>query len=203
MHTMGKFLLELCLPDYAMLEFHPSLLAAGAFYLAKQVYLCGDWVCIKIASCHTLRVCKLCTVDHTIPVCTWFLLTCSKRMHWKWQGWDRIDVRSRRLMWLSHSKVIYVRCHPYITAWCRRFLLRSIEIGAWRLFKHTMEPLAARQESGQLLPLYSALTPSLLVFAAWSMMLNGIEPHTACKFYCSPHNFHPGTCVRYYDSYLL
>lgn len=46
MHTMGKFLLELCLPDYSMLEFHPSLLAAAALYLAMQVYHTGDWVCI-------------------------------------------------------------------------------------------------------------------------------------------------------------
>ena len=46
MHTMGKFLLELCLPDYSMLEFHPSLLAAAALYLAMQVYHIGDWVCV-------------------------------------------------------------------------------------------------------------------------------------------------------------
>ena len=44
MHTMGKFLLELCLPDYSMLEFHPSLLAAAALYLAMKVYHCGEWV---------------------------------------------------------------------------------------------------------------------------------------------------------------
>ena len=43
---MGKFLLELCLPDYSMLEFHPSLLAAAALYIALQVYHTGDWVCI-------------------------------------------------------------------------------------------------------------------------------------------------------------
>ena len=47
MHTMGKFLLELCLPDYAMLEFHPSLLAAAALYLAIQVYHKGEWVCYR------------------------------------------------------------------------------------------------------------------------------------------------------------
>ena len=46
MHTMGKFLLELCLPDYSMLEFHPSLLAAAALYLAMQVYHTGEWVCV-------------------------------------------------------------------------------------------------------------------------------------------------------------
>lgn len=48
MHTMGKFLLELCLPDYAMLEFHPSLLAAAALYIAMQVYRKGDWVCKRL-----------------------------------------------------------------------------------------------------------------------------------------------------------
>ena len=45
---MGKFLLELCLPDYSMLEFHPSLLAAAALYLAMQVYRSGDWVCMLV-----------------------------------------------------------------------------------------------------------------------------------------------------------
>ena len=51
---MGKFLLELCLPDYAMLEFHPSMLAAGALFLARQVYRSGDWVCacIKLTFMH-------------------------------------------------------------------------------------------------------------------------------------------------------
>ena len=44
MHTMGKFLLELCLPDYSMLEFHPSLLAAAALYLSIKIYHCGEWV---------------------------------------------------------------------------------------------------------------------------------------------------------------
>lgn len=44
MHTMGKFVMELCLPDYSMLEFHPSLLAAAALYFAMQVYHGGEWV---------------------------------------------------------------------------------------------------------------------------------------------------------------
>ena len=45
---MGKFLLELCLPDYTMLEFHSSLLAAAALYIAMQVYHTGDWVCTLV-----------------------------------------------------------------------------------------------------------------------------------------------------------
>jgi cyclin B len=43
-HTMAKFLLELCLPDYQMLAFTPSLCAASALYLSKMVHKCGGWV---------------------------------------------------------------------------------------------------------------------------------------------------------------
>lgn len=42
-HTMAKFLMELCLPQIAMLEYHPSLLAAAALYLAKQACNAGAW----------------------------------------------------------------------------------------------------------------------------------------------------------------
>lgn len=41
---MGKFLLELCLPEYPMLEFLPSLQAAAALYLSKLVNKAGGWV---------------------------------------------------------------------------------------------------------------------------------------------------------------
>lgn len=43
-HTMAKFLMELCLPDYNMLEFHPSKLSAAALFLSIKI--CGDrqWV---------------------------------------------------------------------------------------------------------------------------------------------------------------
>lgn len=42
-HTMGKFLMELCLPDYKALQFLPSQQAAAALYLAMKVYDAGDW----------------------------------------------------------------------------------------------------------------------------------------------------------------
>ncbi|XP_064390250.1 G2/mitotic-specific cyclin-B-like [Halichondria panicea] len=42
-HTMAKFLIELCLPSYPMLDFYPSLLAAGALYLAMCLCGSGEW----------------------------------------------------------------------------------------------------------------------------------------------------------------
>ncbi len=44
-HTMAKFLIELCLPSYQMLDYKPSMLAAGALYLALS--LCGDGVWVS------------------------------------------------------------------------------------------------------------------------------------------------------------
>lgn len=44
MHTMAKFLMELCLPDYSMLEFHTSMIAAAALYVSMQLYGAGEWV---------------------------------------------------------------------------------------------------------------------------------------------------------------
>ena len=41
---MGKFLMELCLPEYQMLDFTPSITAAAALYIAKLVYGMGGWV---------------------------------------------------------------------------------------------------------------------------------------------------------------
>ena len=43
-HTMAKFLMELCLPHYSMLEFSPSLVAASALYIANKLYSDGQWV---------------------------------------------------------------------------------------------------------------------------------------------------------------
>lgn len=43
MHTMAKFLMELCLPDFSMLEYVPSLQAASALYLSIRIYGAGDW----------------------------------------------------------------------------------------------------------------------------------------------------------------
>lgn len=42
-HTMAKFLMELCLPDYTMLEFLPSMTAAAALNLAIKVYGNREW----------------------------------------------------------------------------------------------------------------------------------------------------------------
>ena len=75
MHTMGKFLLELCLPDYSMLEFHPSLLAAAALYLAMQVYHSGDWVCmlvtivVELSRVHTPHAFQFCNKNIAILCC--------------------------------------------------------------------------------------------------------------------------------------
>ena len=44
MHTMAKFLMELCLPDYSMLEYLPSLVAAAALYISNKLYSDGEWV---------------------------------------------------------------------------------------------------------------------------------------------------------------
>jgi len=41
---MAKFLMELCLPEYSMLEFTPSKQAAAALYVAKVVYDSPGWV---------------------------------------------------------------------------------------------------------------------------------------------------------------
>ena len=46
MHTMGKFLMELCLPDYTTLEFLPSQIAAAALCLTMKMYKAGEWVCV-------------------------------------------------------------------------------------------------------------------------------------------------------------
>ena len=44
-HTMAKFLMELCLSEYSMLRFLPSHLAAAALNLAMKAYSTGEWVC--------------------------------------------------------------------------------------------------------------------------------------------------------------
>lgn len=43
MHTMAKFLLELCLPDYAILQSLPSLQSAAALCLTMKLYNMGEW----------------------------------------------------------------------------------------------------------------------------------------------------------------
>ena len=48
--------MELCLPDYAMLEFLPSMNAAAALNLAIRVYGDGDWVSICCTLCVNLCV---------------------------------------------------------------------------------------------------------------------------------------------------
>ena len=44
MHTMAKFLMEICLPDYSMLEYLPSQIAAAALYISNKLYSDGEWV---------------------------------------------------------------------------------------------------------------------------------------------------------------
>lgn len=43
MHTMAKFLLELCLPDYTILQSPPSLQSAAALCLTMKLYRMGEW----------------------------------------------------------------------------------------------------------------------------------------------------------------
>ncbi len=43
---MAKFLMELCLPEYSMLEFTPSKTAAAALYVAKLVFGSPGWVSV-------------------------------------------------------------------------------------------------------------------------------------------------------------
>jgi cyclin B len=43
MHTMAKFLMELCLPDYAMLHFLPSQQAAASLWLTMKLHEVGSW----------------------------------------------------------------------------------------------------------------------------------------------------------------
>ena len=43
-HTMAKFLMELCVTEYSMLHFLPSHLAAAALNLAMKAYSAGEWV---------------------------------------------------------------------------------------------------------------------------------------------------------------
>lgn len=42
-HTMAKFLMELCLPEYSMLEYVPSQIAASALYLSLKLHKAGEW----------------------------------------------------------------------------------------------------------------------------------------------------------------
>lgn len=44
MHTMAKFLMEICLTDYSMLEYLPSQIAAAALYISNKLYSDGQWV---------------------------------------------------------------------------------------------------------------------------------------------------------------
>ena len=41
---MAKFLMELCLPEYSMLEYVPSQIAASALYLSLKLHKAGEWV---------------------------------------------------------------------------------------------------------------------------------------------------------------
>ncbi|XP_065898984.1 G2/mitotic-specific cyclin-B-like isoform X2 [Dysidea avara] len=42
-HTMAKFLMELCLVDYSMLKYPPSMIAASALYLSIKLYEITTW----------------------------------------------------------------------------------------------------------------------------------------------------------------
>ncbi|KAG0712771.1 G2/mitotic-specific cyclin-B [Chionoecetes opilio] len=42
-HTLGKYLLELCLPEYSMCHFKPSVLAAAALCLTLRLLDGGEW----------------------------------------------------------------------------------------------------------------------------------------------------------------
>ena len=48
MHTMGKFLMELCLQDYTMLQYLPSQQAAAALYFSIKIYDTKDWVSTNV-----------------------------------------------------------------------------------------------------------------------------------------------------------
>jgi len=41
---MAKFLMELCVTEYSMLQFLPSHIAAAALNLAMKAYNAGEWV---------------------------------------------------------------------------------------------------------------------------------------------------------------
>lgn len=43
-HTMAKFLMELCLVDYEMLKYPPSMIAASALCLSIRLYGVSSWV---------------------------------------------------------------------------------------------------------------------------------------------------------------
>lgn len=43
-HTMAKFLMELCLVDYEMLKYTPSRIAASALCLSNKLYGVTSWV---------------------------------------------------------------------------------------------------------------------------------------------------------------
>ena len=51
-HTMAKFLMELCLVDYEMLKYPPSLVAASALCLSNKLYGVMLWVSTnKFSTC--------------------------------------------------------------------------------------------------------------------------------------------------------
>ena len=45
-HTMAKFLMELCLVDYEMLKYPPSMIAASALCLSIRLYGVSSWVSV-------------------------------------------------------------------------------------------------------------------------------------------------------------
>ena len=57
MHTMAKFLMEMCLTDYSMLEYLPSQIAASALYISNKLYSDGQWVNQKLLCCVSLFGC--------------------------------------------------------------------------------------------------------------------------------------------------
>ena len=45
-HTMAKFLMELCLVDYETLKYPPSMIAASALCLSLRLYGVTSWVSV-------------------------------------------------------------------------------------------------------------------------------------------------------------
>ena len=66
---MAKFLMELCLPEYSMLEFHPSKIAAAALYISMQLYGAGEWVRFYCVYLCTWLVVKLCNWESGFQKC--------------------------------------------------------------------------------------------------------------------------------------
>ena len=73
MHTMAKFLMELCLQDYPMLQYLPSQQAAAALYLSIKIF--DDSLIQWVNKQTTLK---------SVFQCHNNTCTCSKIGKWEW-----------------------------------------------------------------------------------------------------------------------